>query len=304
MDEELIESLSRFINKDNILVDEPMKKHTTFKIGGPADYFIKVKNIDTLKKLLIFTKERNIPLHIIGNGSNLLVLDKGVRGIVAKLDFKKTEIIKKDNYSLVTVSADIMGSSLSRKVAKQGLKGMEFLSGIPCTIGGAVRMNAGAYKQEIKDTLVSAKYLDENGEIVEKFNNELHFGYRTSMFEDKPYIIIEATFKLEHGDKEEIEKKIEDMTIARREKQPIEYPSAGSTFKRKGDIITAKLIDDCGLKGYTIGGAAVSLKHAGFIINKNNATAKDVLKLVKIVKRRVFAKYNIEIELEMLILGE
>ncbi len=304
MDEELIESLSRFINKDNILVDEPMKKHTTFKIGGPADYFIKVKNIDTLKKLLTFTKERNIPLHIIGNGSNLLVLDKGVRGIVAKLDFKKTEIIKKDNYSLVTVSADIMGSSLSRKVAKQGLKGMEFLSGIPCTIGGAVRMNAGAYKQEIKDTLVSAKYLDENGEIVEKLNDELHFGYRTSMFEDKPYIIIEATFKLEHGDKEEIEKKIEDMTIARREKQPIEYPSAGSTFKRKGDIITAKLIDDCGLKGYTIGGAAVSLKHAGFIINKNNATAKDVLKLVKIVKRRVFAKYNIEIELEMLILGE
>lgn len=304
MDEELIESLSRFINKDNILVDEPMKKHTTFKIGGPADYFIKVKNIDTLKKLLTFTKERNIPLHIIGNGSNLLVLDKGVRGIVAKLDFKKTEIIKKDNYSLVTVSADIMGSSLSRKVAKQGLKGMEFLSGIPCTIGGAVRMNAGAYKQEIKDTLVSAKYLDENGEVVEKLNDELHFGYRTSMFEDKPYIIIEATFKLEHGDKEEIEKKIEDMTIARREKQPIEYPSAGSTFKRKGDIITAKLIDDCGLKGYTIGGAAVSLKHAGFIINKNNATAKDVLKLVKIVKRRVFAKYNIEIELEMLILGE
>ena len=304
MDEELIEGLSRFITKDSILVDEPMKKHTTFKIGGPADYFIKVKNIDILKKLLIYTKERNIPLHIIGNGSNLLVLDKGVRGIVAKLNFKKTEIVKKDNYSLVTVSADIMGSILSRKVAKLGLKGLEFLSGIPCTIGGAVRMNAGAYKQEIKDTLVSVKYLDENGEIVEKLNEELHFGYRTSMFEDKPYIIIEATFKLEHGDKEEIEKKIEEMTIARREKQPIEYPSAGSTFKRKGDIITAKLIDDCGLKGYTIGGAAVSLKHAGFIINKNNATAKDVLKLVRIVKRRVFAKYNIEIELEMLILGE
>lgn len=304
MDEEFIECLSRFVGKDNIFLDEPMKKHTTFKIGGSADYFIKVKNIDILKKLLIFTKERNIPLHIIGNGSNLLVLDKGVRGIVAKLDFKKTEIIKKDNYSLVTVSADIMGSTLSRKVAKLGLKGVEFLSGIPCTIGGAVRMNAGAYKQEIKDTLVSVKYLDDNGEIVEKLNEDLHFGYRTSMFEDKSYIIVEATFKLEHGDKEEIEKKIEEMTIARREKQPIEYPSAGSTFKRKGDIITAKLIDDCGLKGYTIGGASVSLKHAGFIINKNNATAKDVLKLIKIVKRRVLAKYNIEIELEMLILGE
>ena len=304
MDEELIESLSRFVGKDNIFVDEPMKKHTTFKIGGPADYFIKIKNVDALKKLLNITKEKNIPLNIIGNGSNLLVLDKGVRGIVAKLNFKKTEIVKKDNYALVTVSADIMGSTLSRKVAKLGLKGLEFLSGIPCTIGGAVRMNAGAYKQEIKDTLVSVKYLDENGEIVEKLNEELHLGYRTSMFEEKPYIIIEATFKLEYGDKEEIENKIEEMTIARREKQPIEYPSAGSTFKRKGDIITAKLIDDCGLKGYTIGGAAVSLKHAGFIINKNNATAKDVLKLVKIVKRRVFAKYNIEIELEMLILGE
>ena len=304
MDEELVESLSRFIGKDNILVNEPMKKHTTFKIGGPADYFIKVKNIDTLKKLLSFTKERNIPLNIIGNGSNLLVLDKGVRGIVAKLNFQRTEIIKKENFSLVTVSADIMGATLSRKVAALGLKGLEFLSGIPCTIGGAVRMNAGAYKQEIKDTLVSVKYLDENGEIVEKLNEDLHLGYRTSMFEEEPHIIIEATFKLEHGDVEEIQNKIEFMTNARREKQPVEYPSAGSTFKRKGDIITAKLIDDCGLKGYTIGGAAVSLKHAGFIINKNNATAKDVLKLVKIVKRRVFAKYNIEIELEMLILGE
>ena len=165
-------------------------------------------------------------------------------------------------------------------------------------------MNAGAYKQEVKDTLVSAKYLDENGNIVEKLNDELELGYRTSMFENKPYIILEATFKLENGDAEEIEKKIEEMTISRREKQPIEYPSAGSTFKRKGDIITAKLIDECGLKGYTIGGAAVSLKHAGFIINKNNATAKDVLKLVKLVKERVYAKFNIEIELEMLILGE
>lgn len=165
-------------------------------------------------------------------------------------------------------------------------------------------MNAGAYKQEIKDTLVSVKYLDDNGNIVEKTNEELQLGYRTSMFENTSYIILEAVFKLEHGDREEIEKKIEEMTIARREKQPIEYPSAGSTFKRKGDIITAKLIDECGLKGYTIGGAAVSLKHAGFIINKNNATAKDVLKLVELVKNRVFAKFNIKIELEMLILGE
>lgn len=281
-----------------------MKKHTTFKIGGPADYFIKVKNIDILKKLIEFARERNIPLNIIGNGSNLLVLDKGIRGIVAKLDFKKVDIKKKENFSLVTVSADIMGSSLARKVAKLGLKGIEFLSGIPCTIGGAVRMNAGAYKQEIKDTLVSVKYLDENGNIIEKLNEELHFAYRTSMFEDTPYIIIEAVFKLENGDRNEVEKKIEEMTLARREKQPIEYPSAGSTFKRKGDIITAKLIDECGLKGYTIGGAAVSLKHAGFIINKGNATAKDVLKLVRLVKNRVYAKFNIEIELEMLILGD
>ena len=279
-----------------------MKKHTTFKIGGPADYFIKVKNLDTLKKLLDFTKEKDIPLHIIGNGSNVLILDKGIRGIVAKLDFKKSEIIKKDNFSFVTVSADIIGSSLSRKVARLGLKGLEFLSGIPCTIGGAVRMNAGAYKQEIKDTLVSVKYLDDNGEVIEKFNDELNFGYRTSMFEDKPYIIIEATFKLEHGDKEEIEKKIEEMTVARREKQPIEYPSAGSTFKRKGDIITAKLIDECGLKGYQIGGAQISEKHAGFIINTGNATAEDVIKLIKYTKEQIYNKFGkiIEPEIEIL----
>lgn len=281
-----------------------MKKHTTFKIGGPADYFVKVKSLRILKKLLQFCNENNIPLQVVGNGSNILVLDKGIRGIVAKLDFKKIDIKKKDNFALVNVSADVRGSYLSRKVAKEGLHGIEFLSGIPGTIGGAVRMNAGAYKQEIKDTLVSVKYLDEEGNVIEKYNDELEFGYRTSFFENKPYIILEAEFKLLNSTQEEVEKRIEEMTVARREKQPVTYPSAGSTFKRKGDIITAKLIDECGLKGYTIGGAAVSLKHAGFIINKNNATAKDVLKLIKIVKERVYAKFNVEIELEILILGE
>ena len=281
-----------------------MKKHTTFKIGGPADYFVKVKSLRILKKLLQFCNENNIPLQVIGNGSNILVLDKGIRGIVAKLDFKKIDIKKKDNFALVNVSADVRGSYLSRKVAKDGLHGIEFLSGIPGTIGGAVRMNAGAYKQEIKDTLVSVKYLDEDGNVIEKYNDELEFGYRTSFFENKPYIILEAEFKLLNSTQEEVEKRIEEMTVARREKQPVTYLSAGSTFKRKGDIITAKLIDECGLKGYTIGGASVSLKHAGFIINKNNATAKDVLKLIKIVKERVYAKFNVEIELEILILGE
>lgn len=281
-----------------------MKKHTTFKIGGPADYFVKVKSLKILKKLLQFCNENNIPLQIVGNGSNILVLDKGIRGIVAKLDFNKIDINKKDNFALVNVSADVRGSYLSRKVAKDGLHGIEFLSGIPGTIGGAVRMNAGAYKQEVKDTLVSVKYLDENGNVIEKYNDELEFGYRTSFFENKPYIILEAEFKLLNSTQEDVEKTIEEMTIKRREKQPVTYPSAGSTFKRKGEIITAKLIDECGLKGYTIGGASVSLKHAGFIINKNNATAKDVLKLIKLVKEKVYAKFNIEIELEILILGE
>lgn len=279
-----------------------MKKHTSFKIGGPADFFITIDNIEKLKSVQNLAQKENIPFLILGNGSNVLVLDKGIRGIVAKLKFDKIKILEKERK--VIVSADFPVSKLSRKCAKRELSGIEFLCGIPGTIGGAVRMNAGAYGSEIKDVLLKTKYLDETGKIKEFTNKEQNFGYRTSIFKDKKYVILEVELQLTKSTEKEITEKMDEMMKSRIEKQPIEYPSAGSTFKRKENMITAKLIDECNLKGISIGDAAISEKHAGFVINKGNATANDVLKLVQLIKNEVYQRFNQEIELEVLVIGE
>ncbi len=292
--------LLKIIDKNDILIDEPMTKHTSFKVGGNADFFITIRNIDSLKKLQEFVKKENIPFFVIGNGSNLLVLDKGIRGIVVKLKFDKIEFSKNS----VKVSSDIAGSKLARMCCKNGLSGVEFLVGIPGTIGGAVKMNAGAHGSEIKDVLVKTTCLDENGEIIELSNEEQEFGYRKSIFEEKNYIILETELLLKEDDIQNIESKMNDMLEVRKRKQPIEYPSAGSTFKRKPNVVTAKLIDEAGLKCYSIGGASVSEKHAGFIINKGNATAEDILNLIKYIKKVVYQKFKEEIELEIEIIGE
>ena len=231
-----------------------------------------------------------------------MVLDKGIRGIVVRLKFNKIEILKERNK--VNVSADVPVIKLSRMCAKEGLSGLEFLSGIPGTVGGAVKMNAGAYGSEIKNVLTKVKCLDENGNIKEFLNNELEFGYRKSIFCYKKYIILETEILLIRDVPENIYLRINQMMESRQEKQPIEYPSAGSTFKRMDNMITAKLIDECGLKGFSIGDAKISEKHAGFIINNGNATAEDVLKLVDYVKKEVYKRFNKEIELEVIIMGE
>jgi UDP-N-acetylmuramate dehydrogenase len=277
-----------------------MKLHTSFKIGGPADFFIILNSLQELKEIQRFSKENNIPFLIVGNGSNLLVRDKGIRGIVAKLEFNKLEIVEEK----VVISSDYPVSKLSRKCAKAGLSGIEFLAGIPGTIGGAIRMNAGAYGREMKDVVEKTTYLDEDGNVKVFSNEEQNFEYRSSIFKDKKYIILEVELKLNKDDETQINIRIDEMMKNRIEKQPIDFPSCGSTFKRLPNLITAKLIDECGLKGYSIGGAEVSTKHAGFIINKGNATAKDVINLAEYIKNEVYQRFNERIELEVLIVGE
>lgn len=292
--------LSKILNEENIKKDEPMAKHTSFKIGGKADYFIKAETVEQVKEVQQYAKKNNIPLYIMGNGSNILVTDKGIRGIVLKIDIKKIEIDDME----VTVGAGVKVMGLAQTLLEKSLTGFEELAGIPGTIGGAVRMNAGAYGKEIKDICIETVYMNENGEIKKFLNEEQRFSYRHSIFCDEKYIILETKLKLEKGNKFEIKAKMDELFRSRKEKQPLEYPSAGSTFKRNENYITAKLIDECGLKGYMIGGAQISDKHAGFIINKKDATAKDVLDLIGYTKQKVFEKFNIQIEEEIEIIGE
>ena len=292
------------LNKENLYYDEPMVKHTSFKIGGPADVFIKVDNIEELKETLDLSKKNQIPLTIIGNGSNLLVTDKGIRGITAKLNLKDIEIKNENNKQIIKVDAGVPLGLLAQKLLKEEITGFEELSGIPGTIGGAVIMNAGAHGKELKDILKKVTAMDYNGNIREFTNEECQFSYRNSIFQKEKYIILQATLELEKGNAKEIKEKMDEYMQFRKEKQPIEYPNAGSTFKRGEDFVTAKLIDEAGLKGYKIGGAQVSEKHAGFIVNVDNATAKDVIELTDYIKEKIEEKFGKKINLEIQIIGE
>lgn len=301
--EEILEKSK--LNKENLYYDEPMAKHTSFKIGGPADVFIKVDNIEELKEILKLSKENKIPLTIIGNGSNILVTDKGIRGITAKLNFKNIKIENiADNKEKIDVDAGVPVGLLAQKLLKEEIAGFEELSGIPGTIGGAVIMNAGAHGKELKDILKKVTAMDYNGNIHEFTNEECLFSYRNSRFQKEKYIILQATLELEKGNSTEIKEKMDEYMQFRKEKQPIEYPNAGSTFKRGEDFVTAKLIDEAGLKGYKVGGAQVSEKHAGFIVNVDNATAKDVIELTDYIKEKIEKKFGKKINLEIQIIGE
>ena len=290
--------------EEKIIFDEPMKNHTSFKIGGYADQFVKVGNEEELQDALNYAKREKMPITIIGNGSNLLVLDNGIRGLVIKIDIQKYEEKRYENYIEITVGSGYKLMALAIKLMTEGISGFEELSGIPGTIGGAIFMNAGAYGKEIKDINISTKCMDYNGNKFELSNEKQEFAYRGSIFNKEKYIILETKLKLSYGKKEEIKQKMDGFLSSRKEKQPIEFPSAGSTFKRQEGVITAKVIDECGLKGKSIGGAKVSEKHAGFIVNYNNATAKDVIDLIKYVKEKVYEKYGIKIEEEIKILGD
>ena len=271
------------------------------RYGGPADIFVKVNDTQELKFLLSLAKEKNIPITVIGNGSNTLVKDKGIRGIVVKLNMNNIALLGNE---ILNVDAGALLSKLSKVALEEALTGIEFASGIPGNFGGAVYMNAGAYGEQISDKIKSITYIDENLEIQTKNKEDLYFSYRKSIFQKNNWIILSGKIKLEKGNAEEIKNKIVEYSTNRKEKQPLNMPSAGSVFKRGEGFITAKLIDECGLKGYSIGDAEVSTKHAGFIVNKKNATAQDILELMKYIQEKVKEKFNVDIEPEIRILGE
>lgn len=302
---EILNNLEKIIAKEKIKQNEPMKEHTSLKIGGPAEFFVQVNSVEELKELLQFCKNNKIQLTIVGNGSNLLVLDNGIKGIVIKTELKQIQI-KNINEEKVEVIVDdgVKLGLLAQKLLKEEIAGFEELSGIPGTIGGAIAMNAGAHGKEIKDIVTEVTTIDYDGNIHIFTNEQSQFTYRHSIFLDEKYIILQVKLLLVKGKKEEIKSKMDEYAQYRKEKQPIEFPSAGSTFKRGTDFITAKLIDDAGLKGYSIGGAKISDKHAGFVINTGNATAQDVLDLVKYVTDKVYEKFGKKIELEIKVLGE
>lgn len=301
---EQIEKSKLNISKEKILYNEPMKKHSTFKIGGPAECLIKIDNIDDLKQILKFAKENKISLTVIGNGSNLLVLDGGIKGITLMIKLENYKIIEKDENIQIMVESGCKLGKLAQILLQNEIQGLEELSGIPGTIGGAVMMNAGAHGKEMKDIVENVTAMDYEGNKKIFLQEDLKFGYRTSIFKKENYIITEVKMNLRKGDKETIKNKMAKYQNYRKEKQPIEYPSAGSTFKRGSDFLTAQLIDEAGLKGYSIGGAMVSNKHSGFIINKGNATAKDVLDLVEYLEKEINKKFGKKIELEIQVVGE
>lgn len=301
---DIYNELLKFIDKDKILKDEPMALHTSFKIGGKADFLVKPSTEDEIISILKFSKENDIPVFILGNGSNILVRDGGIRGITIKPNLQDISIFENDDDVDIIVGAGYPVAKLSRIVSQKEIAGLEFLSGIPGTIGGAVKMNAGAYGSEMKDCVVETKYMDYDGNIYIINAEEHEFGYRRSIFSKKEVIILETKLKLNYGEKEIIDNKINEITEQRKQKQPITMPSAGSVFKRGDGFVTARLIDECGLKGFSIGGAEVSTMHAGFIVNKGNATANDVIDLIEYVKNKVKEKYNVDLELEVLIVGE
>ena len=304
--ERVSNDLEKIISEESvILVNEPMSKHTSFKIGGNADIFIKAKTEEDIKQILKYSEGNNIPLTIVGNGSDLLVKDGGIRGIVIKVDIDifKIEKINEEDY-IVTVGAGVKNGYVAQKLLIDEIEGFEFASGIPGSIVGALRMNAGAHGGEMKDIVLETMCMDKQGNICVLSNEEQEFEYRNSIFKLNKYIILSTKLKLKKGIYKEIKEKMDEYANWRKEHQPIEYPSAGSTFKRGTDFITAKLIDECGLKGYSIGDAEVSTKHAGFVINKGNAKAKEVIDLIEYIKEKVADKFGKEIELEVQIIGE
>ena len=296
------DKLEEIVGKDKVKYNEKMSKYTTMRVGGPCDCIVFPDEISKIKEVIDFCKNENITFFVIGNGSNLLVKDEGIHGVVIKLGHRFGKIELDGEYILAYAGATM--PTLSQLAKKNSLKGLEFACGIPGTIGGGVKMNAGAYGGEFKDIVEEVTILNEKGQIQTINNSECNFSYRHTRFTESKEIIIKAKLKLGYGKIQEIKEKMDEYANSRKEKQPLNFPSAGSTFKRGSDFITAKLIDECGLKGYTSGGAQVSTLHAGFVINIGNATAKDVLNVVNHIKQVVLEKTGKEIELEIELLGE
>lgn len=302
MNQEFKNQLCSIVGSDHVYTEELMKKHTTFRIGGPADYYVMPHSKSEIGALVQACRGSGIPYYILGNGSNLLVGDKGYRGVVIQVFKNFSEIRTEGQY--ITAQAGALLAVISRTAMTNGLSGMEFASGIPGTLGGAVVMNAGAYGREMKDVIEEAAILTPEGEIRTLTKEELELGYRTSAVARNHYIVLEAKIKLEHGELQEIGRTMEELRKKRTTKQPLEFPSAGSTFKRPEGHFAGKLIMDAGLRGFRMGDAQISEKHCGFVVNRGEATAAQVCGLMNEVIRRVKDQFGVTLEPEVKMLGE
>ena len=299
---ETYDILKNIVSEQDILTKEYMKNHTSFKIGGSADFLVTPRTVDQIQNLIKTLKKENIPVFIMGNGSNLLVSDKGIRGVVIKLskNFSSFSISGDE----VTAQSGILLSTLSKSIVNESLSGFEFASGIPGTIGGAVTMNAGAYDSEMKNIVEEVVAIDMDGNIKTFTNQEMNFRYRKSRVTDETLVVLEAKLKLEKGNIEDIKAKIDDFTVRRTTKQPLTAYSAGSTFKRPEGYFAGKLIEDAGLKGIIMRNAAVSSLHSGFVINTGDATCENILELIEFIKLTVFSKFGVMLEEEVRVVGE
>ncbi|MCB5569821.1 UDP-N-acetylmuramate dehydrogenase [Mediterraneibacter faecis] len=299
---ELYNRLCTITKQENVMKDEPMKKHTTFRIGGPADYFVTPESKEEIQAIVELCKKEEIPYSLIGNGSNLLVGDKGYRGVILQIFKKMNQIRVEENK--IYAGAGALLSKIAATALSESLTGFEFAAGIPGTLGGAVRMNAGAYGGEMKQVLESVEVMTADGEFLTIPVEEMGLAYRTSVVEQKNYIVLEAVISLEKGNPEKIKEVMDDLKEKRVTKQPLEYASAGSTFKRPEGYFAGKLIEDAGLRGFRVGDAQVSEKHCGFVINRGNASAAEVMELMRQVEDRVEENSGVRLEAEVRRIGE
>nr|WP_321000620.1 UDP-N-acetylmuramate dehydrogenase [Blautia coccoides] len=302
MNKKIENEFCQCLGSDKVNVYEPMKKHTTFRIGGPAEYYLRPHSVDELRKILHICKRENLPFFILGNGSNLLVSDKGYQGVVIQL-WKNMSDIEVDAH-VIRAKAGALLSKIAVVALDNSLAGFAFASGIPGTLGGAVVMNAGAYGGEMKDVLEEVTVMDAEGNVICLKREELNLGYRTSIVKEKGYIVLEAVIRLKKGEASHIKEQMDDFKERRTSKQPLDMPSAGSTFKRPEGYFAGKLIMDTGLRGFRVGGAQISEKHCGFVVNTGDATAEDVKNLIEEVQKRVREKFGVTLEPEVKFLGE
>ena len=298
----LYQKLTEWMPEERVKKEEPMRLHTTFRVGGPADLFVSPNSVEEVCKVTALCREEGVPYYIMGNGSNLLVSDQGYRGVIIQF-YKEMNDISVEG-TLLRAQAGALLSAVANRALSESLTGFEFAAGIPGTLGGACVMNAGAYGGEMKDALKAVTVLTQEGEVLTLSNEELELGYRTSVIARKHYIVLEAEIALSEGKKEEIQAVMDDLKERRITKQPLEYPSAGSTFKRPEGYFAGKLIQDAGLRGFQVGGAQVSEKHCGFVINKDHATAAEIAELIRQVSEKVEAQFGVKLEPEVKRLGE
>lgn len=302
MDLNFYHKLIEIIDEKRVCTEEPMKAHTTFRVGGNAAYFVKPATVEEVRALINLCMQMAMPYYILGNGSNLLVSDKGYQGVIIQI-YREMNAIEVEG-DCIKAQAGALLSKIGNTALEAGLQGFEFAAGIPGTLGGAVVMNAGAYGGEMKDVLETVTVMTPEGEVLVLQNEELELGYRTSIVAKKNYIVLEAKIRLTVGEKEAIRAKMDELKTQRITKQPLEYPSAGSTFKRPEGYFAGKLIQDAGLRGFQVGGAQVSEKHCGFVINKGNATAADIVELMNQVSEKVMDEFGVKLEAEVKRLGE